>query len=298
MRIAILMSTYNGHLFLDKQLESLANQTVADKMTVYIRDDGSSDDTFDIIDSWKEKLEIVLYKEKNVGPAMSFWTLLMNPKIQADYYAFCDQDDIWDDNKIEKGIEHLKGDSYLYACNCRIIDENDTVIKEYRTNRTPDMTIRKLFVSGCTQGCSMIFSDTLCQYIRKANISCIPMHDLILMLYAKCEGSIYWDEKPHFGYRVHSNNVVAKNNKSGIKKIKTTFWNWKNSSRNSMATVAGELIVNMKNLQKDDMDYLMCMRNYKRSILSKWKILMIGKMIDVDKRALRSYRIRILLNML
>lgn len=298
MRIAVLMSTYNGQLFLDKQLESLANQTVADEMTVYIRDDGSTDNTFDIIENWKKKIKIVLYKEKNAGPAMSFWMLLMNPEIQADYYAFCDQDDIWDANKIEKGIEHLKGNTYLYACNCRIIDENDTVIKEYRTNRTPNMTIRKLFVSGCTQGCSMIFSNTLCQRIRTANISCIPMHDLIIMLYANCEGSIYWDTEPRFGYRVHSNNVVAKNNKTGIQKLKTVLWNWKNSSKHSMSIVAEELIASEKQIQRDDMDYLMYMSNYKKSIIGKWKIMEIGELKGMDKNAVRSYRIRVLLNLL
>lgn len=298
MRIAVLMSTYNGDLFLDKQLESLANQTIADEMIIYIRDDGSTDDTFDIIKKWKKKIKIVLYNEKNVGPAISFWTLLMNPEIQADYYAFCDQDDIWDANKIEKGIEKLKGNTCLYACNCRIIDENGTIIKEYRTNRTPNMTIRKLFVSGCAQGCSMIFSDRLCQYIRTANISCIPMHDLIVMLYANCEGSIYWDMEPHFGYRVHSNNVVAKNNKTGIKKLKTVLWNWKNSSKHSMSIVAEELIASNKQIQRDDMDYLMHMSKYKKNIIDKWKIMEFGEVKGIDKKAVRSYRIRVLLNLL
>lgn len=54
---------------------------------------------------------------------MSFWQLLMKSEVKADYYAFCDQDDVWDKDKIEKGIEKLKGSIQLYACNCRIIDE-------------------------------------------------------------------------------------------------------------------------------------------------------------------------------
>ena len=99
------MSTYNGHKYLDKQLKSIAEQTVVNHLTLYIRDDGSKDDTFDIIDKWKNKINIVLYKEKNAGPAMSFWQLLMKSEVKADYYAFCDQDDVWDKDKIEKGIE-------------------------------------------------------------------------------------------------------------------------------------------------------------------------------------------------
>lgn len=88
MKIAVLMSTYNGHKYLDKQLKSIAEQTVVNHLTLYIRDDGSKDDTFDIIDKWKNKINIVLYKEKNAGPAMSFWQLLMKSEVKADYYAF------------------------------------------------------------------------------------------------------------------------------------------------------------------------------------------------------------------
>lgn len=297
MKIAVLMSTYNGHRFLNKQLESLANQTVADNMTVYIRDDGSSDNTFDIIDNWKEKLEIVLYKEKNAGPAMSFWMLLMNPEIQADYYAFCDQDDIWDASKIEKGMMYLKENVHLYACNCRIIDENDRVTQEQRIEAPPNMDIRNLFVSGCTQGCSMVFSDTLCQFIRNSNISCVPMHDIVLMLYAKFVGEIYWDQEPHFGYRVHSNNVVAKCNKSIFKRIETTIWNWKNSSENSMAMVAFEMLSNIKNLNCEEKMYLECISNYKNSVRCKIRIISNKNTNGVSKKLLRSYRMRVVLNL-
>lgn len=89
MRIAILMSTYNGHKYLDKQLKSIAEQTLIKNVTLYIRDDGSTDDTFGIISKWKSEIPIVLYKEKNAGPAMSFWNLLKKTEISADYYAFC-----------------------------------------------------------------------------------------------------------------------------------------------------------------------------------------------------------------
>lgn len=294
MKIAVLMSTYNGHDFLGKQLESLAGQTVAENITVYIRDDGSSDDTFDIIDYWKKDLNIVLYKGKNTGPARSFWKLLMNPEIQADYYAFCDQDDVWDTNKIEKGIDRLKGNVHLYACNCRIIDENSKVLREYRTTRTSNMDIQKLFVSGCTQGCSMIFSDTLCQYIRKLSISCVPMHDIVLMLYAIYKGEIYWDSEPHFGYRVHSNNVVAKNNKSIFKRIKTTIWNWNNSSKNSMSKVASEMVSNIPTLSENDRLFLKYIADYKKHRV--WLIRRADK-YKIDKDAVRSYKIRILLGL-
>lgn len=297
MKIAVLMSTYNGKEYLDKQLKSIAEQTVIDDLTLYIRDDGSKDNTFDIINEWKNKIDIVLYKEQNVGPAMSFWKLLMKPEIRADYYAFCDQDDIWDQDKLEKGIEKLKDNTHLYACNCRIIDENDKIIKTERVMKKPDMNIQKLFVSGCTQGCSMIFTDSLCQYLRCLNIKCIPMHDIILMLYANFFGKIYWDIIPHFGYRVHSNNVVAKANKSVFQRIQTTYWNWKNSSKNSMKEVAKEMLKNIDNLEKNDQIYLKKVSEYKKSIIKKLQLILNSNLKGINSSCVRSYRMRIILNL-
>lgn len=244
MKVAVLMSTYNGHNYLKAQLESLCAQTIAKDMTVYIRDDGSTDDTFDIIENWKDKMNIVLYKQGNVGPAMSFWSLMTNPEIKADYYAFCDQDDVWYPDKLEVAITQLKGNVHFYACNCKIIDETGKIIRERRVEGEYSFNYMKMFVSGCTQGCSMVFTDALREYVNSKSIECISMHDMVLILYAVAFGELYWDTTPRFGYRVHSDNVVAKNNKSITKRVKTTYKNWMSSSKHSMAQVAAELLQN------------------------------------------------------
>lgn len=263
-------------------------------MTVYIRDDNSTDNTFDIIERWKQKMDIVLYKGNNVGPAMSFWKLLTSPQIQADYYAFCDQDDVWDKDKLEVAIHKLQGSTHFYACNCRIIDENGTTVKALRVTEAPQICIERLFVSGCTQGCSMVFTDALRKYIERKNIQCIPMHDIILILYATQFGEIYWDQKPHFGYRVHSHNVVAKNGKPKLQQIKTTIWNWKNSSKNSMAKVAAEMLTNIPDLSEKDRTFLERISKYKKNRF--WLIKNINQ-YDTSSNAIRSFKIRILIGL-
>lgn len=294
MKIAVLMSTYNGHSYLNEQLKSLAQQTVAEDVTVYIRDDGSTDDTFKIIEKWKTRMDIVLYKESNAGPAMSFWQLLMKPDIQADYYAFCDQDDVWDANKLEVAIKQLNVDTHFYACNCRIIDENGMTIDEKRCKKEPEISIERLFVSGVTQGCSMVFDNALRRYIIEMKLQCIPMHDVVLMLYAISFGKIYWDQKPHFSYRVHSHNVVAKSNKSMIKRMKTTLWNWKNSSKNSMSNVASEMLKNILNLNTSDKMFLKIVSEYKNHRISLVRFIKYSK---ADSSSIRSFRIRILMGL-
>lgn len=299
MKIAILMSTYNGQEYLNKQLKSISEQDVEADVTVFIRDDGSSDGTLDIIRKWEKKLNIVFSSGVNSGPALSFWKLLTDSKIQADYYAFCDQDDIWDKNKLSVAVSLLSSDeeANLYASNCRIINEYDEIIREKRLEGYPIINIKRLFVSGFTQGCSIVFKDSLRSFIIEKKITSVPMHDLILLLYTMHNGKIIWDSCPRFSYRVHSNNVVANENKSFFKKIATTIWNWKNKKRNSMSKVAEEMIENIDNLSKADREYLECVINYKSSVNCKKKLLFNDEINKLPRRMLRSYRLQIILNL-
>lgn len=297
MTIAVLMSTYNGEKYLSEQLESLANQTVADSMTVYIRDDGSTDTTFEIIDEWSKKLSIVLYKGENKGPAQSFWELLMNSDIQADYYAFCDQDDVWDADKLECGIRLLQDDVHLSLCNCRLTDDKGNTVQARMYDDVPVPRILRQFVCGMAQGCAMVLTKELRNYFLCHPISCIPMHDTIVALHAMGFGKVAWETEPLFGYRMHGANVVAKESKSLPKRLKTTWWNWKNGSKYSMSEVAEELLSKPLNLTEEERLFLIHVKNYRTTLKSKVYILKNAYTQSVPWRAVRSYYLRILLNL-
>lgn len=288
------MSTYNGEKYLPKQLDSLISQTISEYITLYIRDDGSKDRTVEIIQSYTDKINLVLYKEHNIGPAKSFWSLL-NKSINADYFLFCDQDDIWDSEKTERLIGELKKGYSLSTCNCRIIDSNDNIKSDKRLAEIPPISIPRLFVAGYTQGCSMAFTKEVRDFIVGNNIKCIPMHDIIVILYALSIGNVSWIDTPLFSYRVHESNVVAKNN-SILKKIKTTIWNWNNSAQNSMSNVAWELLQKGKKLSTENLLFLSAVANYKKSIRSKMYLIRYNDVRGMNKKCLRSYKIRILLN--
>lgn len=298
MKIAVLLSSYNGRRYLPAQLESLAKQTVAQDITVYIRDDGSNDDVSDLIEQWSDQLSIQWISGENIGPAKSFWTLLMDARIQADYYAFCDQDDVWDADKLERSVVALTQGNHLYCCNCRLINENGQLLKERNQTVEPVISLPRLFVSGVVQGCAMVFTHELCSFIRSARLSCIPMHDIVVMLYALGFGGVVWDEKPGFSYRVHGENVVAKNKKSILQKLRTVCWNWENSAKNSMGTVAAEMLRNAKNLSREETTYLTWMSTYRTSIRSKWKLLTYKGTRCAFLREKRSYVLRMILNLL
>lgn len=297
-KIAILMSTYNGERFLDKQLESIANQITSHDITLYIRDDGSNDMTIDIIKKWKDKINIKLYVENNIGPAKSFWKLFKDRTIQADYYAFCDQDDIWDNDKIEIAIDNLKGMYHLYACNCRSIDANGLIIDKYRKKNKPDISLDLLFVSGVTQGCAMVFTNALREYICEKNISCIPMHDLIVCMYALTFGDFFWDQTPHFSYRFHDNNVIAnKKNLKLLSKIKT-FKRWKKNSEKSLTVVAKELLINTTRIDEGMKYFLKNMAGCRSSWTCKLYLIRNKRIRKMGWSYKSSFYLRILLNLI
>ena len=112
--VHILLSTYNGEKYICEQLESIFSQTYRE-FKLYIRDDGSTDSTVKKINQYLARFPehaartqwIPNEKHENLGYMMSFWKLLESAS-GADYYAFCDQDDVWLLEKVERGINALE----------------------------------------------------------------------------------------------------------------------------------------------------------------------------------------------
>ena len=113
--VNILLSVYNGEKYLAAQLDSLFAQTYQN-ITIYVRDDGSEDDSLSIVRRYMQKslsepgIRMILLEneeKRNLGYMESFWTLLRESG-SADYYAFCDQDDYWLPEKVEKGVAALE----------------------------------------------------------------------------------------------------------------------------------------------------------------------------------------------
>ena len=133
-KIAILLSTYNGELYVSSLIDSILNQTYQD-FTLYIRDDGSKDETVSILEKYNSKSEhIVLLNTdgQNMGSKYSF--LYMLKIIESDYYMFCDQDDIWLPNKIEDTFVCLQQNERLYGTNTSITVHTDLCVVDQNLN--------------------------------------------------------------------------------------------------------------------------------------------------------------------
>ena len=126
--VLVMMSTYNGGRYLREQLNSILIQKGI-ALDIMIRDDMSTDDTKSILDEYKKKNKnISVIYGKNVGACQSFFELMKNAKLKYNYYAFCDQDDVWMDDKLITGINRLsdvKNDKpSLYYSGQTIVDDN------------------------------------------------------------------------------------------------------------------------------------------------------------------------------
>lgn len=148
-KVAVLLSTYNGEKYLEEQLNSLCNQTYSN-LEIVIRDDGSSDGTCDLIKKYQQKHNNIKFEEgTNLGFIKSFFCLL--ELADADYYAYCDQDDIWLENKVELAVQALnKADGTkpnLAFGNSDYYDENMKLLR--RRRKTQNIFIFQFSLRMC-----------------------------------------------------------------------------------------------------------------------------------------------------
>lgn len=112
--VAILLATYNSANYLGQQLDSLFNQTYKD-WHLFIHDDGSSDNTLDIIQDYAVKfgrITVLNDDKKRLGATFNFVHILEN--VTSSYYMFCDHDDIWLPKKIERAISEIREQEMLF----------------------------------------------------------------------------------------------------------------------------------------------------------------------------------------
>lgn len=226
-RVSVIMSSYNGAVYIEEQIYSILNQSLDAEIDIHIRDDGSTDSTLELIKSMSEiNNNIYLYEGNNIGVVGSFLWLVENIS-GYDYYAFCDQDDVWHPLKLAAAIDKLIGNGpRLYCSAYEYVDCNLNVIGRF-TSKT-DLSMNNLLIENCAPGCTMVFNSSLRDEYIKLDVdindmkNIVVMHDWLFLLLAVCTGSVLYDENSYLLYRQHANNVVGI--KSGILSIAKNRW--------------------------------------------------------------------------
>lgn len=212
MKVAVLMSTYNGERFLREQLESILDQMTDCQMDIWVRDDGSGDSTCKILEEYAEAGKLRWYSGENLKPAKSFLDLVKHCP-GYDFYAFSDQDDLWYPNKLQEGIDRIRNQScpaVSYA-NAQLVDGE---LKSLGRNvyRNPSYVDFYSVVCGCNiMGCTMVFNHHLAKLIQDVPMPReLIMHDCYLAIVCTLyDGVILYDHAACMDYRQHGNNVVG-----------------------------------------------------------------------------------------
>ncbi len=217
MNICILLSAYNGEKYLEEQLESLIKQEGVE-CHILVRDDGSTDTTHQILNKWQEKGLLRWYKGENLGFAMSFMDLVKNAG-DYDYYAFCDQDDIWLPDKMKRAVEQLSRVEHnikLYCSNVYCYKAGKTYGGIHKT--APVFDKYTCLLRAITPGCSMVFSAGLKKLLAENLPERIIAHDFWVYQTAMLLGEVVYDFEPTMLYRQHENNQI------GQKVSKVEIW--------------------------------------------------------------------------
>ena len=162
MKVAVLMSTYNGEKYLEEQIDSILNQSGEFHVDLWVRDDGSSDSTKDILEQYRNDGKLQWYTGDNLKSAHSFFDLIKKSR-GYDYYAFADQDDYWLENKLKAGIIQLESitNAALYCCNAELVNQNLYSLGRTVYRQTPKTDFYTLSCAGGLLGCTMIFNKKL-----------------------------------------------------------------------------------------------------------------------------------------
>lgn len=208
--VQVLVSTYNGEKYLREQIESLLHQTYP-RVGILVRDDGSSDGTADLLKAYEAKGLIRCIFGKNTGVISSFFTLLQEADNAAEYFAFCDQDDVWLPEKLEKAIKALSGcgseGPLLYCGTPGLADEDLIPLKRRIPWKIRRISFGNALVQNICTGCTAVFDRKLRDLAAQQKPSDAVMHDWWLYLVASCFGHVIYDENVPILYRQHGDNA-------------------------------------------------------------------------------------------
>jgi len=235
--ISILMATYNGEAFVSAQIDSLLRQTEQD-FVLYVRDDCSGDQTYSILQQYARQHPgkiIVSQSGQNSGSAKQNFLSLLNEH-DDEYLMFCDQDDIWQPDKIERTLSAMRQAEQTYGRETPLLVHTDLCVVDQELKVTyPSFramskldyrraALNNLLVQNTVTGCTVMFNQALHNRIVPVPEEC-AMHDWWLALAASAFGRIVaLENEQTVLYRQHAaNEVGAKDASSASYVLKRLF---------------------------------------------------------------------------
>jgi glycosyltransferase involved in cell wall biosynthesis len=217
-KVAVLMCTMQAQHFLAEQLNSIATQTHP-AWAIWASDDGSDDYTHAILEyyqsHWGED-RISIHAGPAEGSTANFLSLTCRADIEADYFAYADQDDIWEADKLERAVNWLKtipaDVPALYGSRTLLVDARNQHIGYSPLFERPP-SFRNALVQSIAGGNTMVFNRAARELLRAAgeNVEAVTHDWWAYMLVSSCGGKVHYDVYPTVRYRQHASNQFGSN---------------------------------------------------------------------------------------
>ena len=213
--ISVCMATYNGEKYVRQQVDSILCQLSAEDELI-VSDDGSKDDTLDIITAFHDKRIEVFKNDGRHGVVPNFENALS--KAKGDIIFFSDQDDIWAENKVQVMVRELQN-SDLVVHDALIMDKDDNISNvNYYSLRAPHLGYWNNLMRNCFVGSCLAFKKEMLPYVLPFPKH-ILWHDMWIGLVVSKKGKVKFIDDKLLYYRRHGGNVSATGEKS-------TFSRW------------------------------------------------------------------------
>ena len=255
--VAILMGTMNGAQFLSEQLDSLAAQTHQNWFLI-ASDDGSTDDTVKILKVYQAKWpagKLTIKEGPRQGFCVNFLSMACDSGIKADYYAFCDQDDVWLPNKLEVAVGNIAAHQvhrdvtlpYLYCGRTAYVASDLKPLGLSPLFILPP-SFRNALIQSIAGGNTMVFNQRVKGMLERVGVVDVPSHDWwVYQLTSAADGLVYYSKTPQILYRQHSQAQIGGNSSilAKLKRfkmlLKGRFFHWTNQNLVALGRAKGEI---------------------------------------------------------
>lgn len=209
-----MLCTYNGGKYLEEQLASFERQTHAN-WQLWASDDGSTDDTLAILQAHRQKWgaeRLTILNGPHQGSTRNFMSLAHNPQIKADYFAFSDQDDIWEDDKLQRAVAWLQNQPpelpALYCTRTQVVDEHNQPIG-FSPLYTRAPAFQNALVQNIACGNTIVFNKSARHSMGAPDLD-VFIHDWWAYLAVTAAGgTVQYDAYPSLRYRQHQDNQIG-----------------------------------------------------------------------------------------
>lgn len=202
--VSVCMATYNGAEYIQEQLQSILSQ-IGPEDEIVISDDGSTDATLEVIKSIGSPCIRIVQGPRMKSPSKNFENALDQAK--GDIIFLCDQDDVWQPNKVAVMLQALKTAACVVS-DCRVVDAQLNVMDPsfYQVVRKHEGRWYNLLVRNCYLGCCMAMRR---EVLDKALPfpKTVPMHDIWLGNVAAFYYSLRFIPDNLMVYRRHGKNA-------------------------------------------------------------------------------------------